>query len=151
MLISAAYAICRGLTISTTVMMVKRSIQLGGKHWHYLCCLTTGRKLSPHQTSEQAILKIIKSSKTHNFIKSIDILFCEEIGQVSADFSSYIDIILLRIRNNNIYGLLIIGKIDHKQIQPIEGRPFVTSSHIIPRFSMVELKHSVRTNGDSFW
>ena len=121
------------------------------KHWLYLFCLPTGRNLSTHQTSEQAILKIIKSPKTHNFIKSIDILFCEEIGQVSADFSSYIDIILLRIRNNNIYGLLIIGKIDHKQIQPIEGKLFLTSCHIIPYFRIVELKHSAKANGDPFW
>ena len=37
-LIIAVYAICRGLTISSTAMMAKRVIQLGGKHWHYLFC-----------------------------------------------------------------------------------------------------------------
>ena len=91
MLIIVVYAICRGSTISTTAMMAKRAIQLGGKHWHYLFCLPTGRSLSPHQISEQAILKIIKSPKTHNFIKSIDVLCCDEIGQVSAEFFSSID------------------------------------------------------------
>ena len=123
------------------------------KHWLYLFCLPTGRNLSTHQTSEQAILKIIKSPKTHNFIKSIDILFCDEIGQVSAEFLSSIGIIFRRVRNNNIFlgGLLIIGTIGYPQIQPIEGRPFLTSYHMIPCFRMVELKHSVRANGDPSW
>ena len=46
MSIIALYTICRGLTISTTAMMAKRVIKLSGKHWHYLCCLPTGRNLS---------------------------------------------------------------------------------------------------------
>ena len=45
-------------------------------------------------------------------------------------------------------GLLIISTIEHTQIKPIEGRPFLTSSHIISCFRMVELKHSVRANSD---
>ena len=112
-----------------------------------------GKNLSPHQISEQAILKIIKSPKTHNFSKSIDISFCDEIGQVSAEIFSCINIILRRVRNNNIFlgGLVIIGTIDHTQIQPIEGRQFLTSSHIILCFRMVELKHSVRANSEHSW
>ena len=147
------YAICRGLSIATTEMMAKRAIQLGGKQWHYLFCLPTGRNLSSHQISKQAILKIIKSSRTYNFIKLIDIIFNDEIGQVSAEFLSSIDITLRRVRNNNIFlgGLLIIGTIDHKQIQPIEGKLFLTSCHIIPYFRIVELKHSAKANGDPFW
>ena len=134
-------------------MMAKRAIQLGGKRWHYLFGVPTGRNLSPHQISEQKILNIIKTSKILNFIKSIDILFCDEIGQVSAEFSSSIDIGLRRVSNNNIVlgGLLIIGTIEHTQIQPIERRLFLTSSHVIPCFRMVELKHSVRANSDPSW
>ena len=101
----------------------------------------------------EAILKIIKSPKTHNFIKSIDIVFCYEIGQVSAESLSSIDIILRRVRKNNIFlgGLFIISTIGHTQIQPIEGRPFLTSFHIIPCFRTVKLKHSVRANKDPSW
>ena len=73
MLVIEIYAICRGLTIYTTTMMAKRAIQSGGKHWHYLFGLPTGRNLSPHQISEQAILQIIKTPKILNFIKSIDV------------------------------------------------------------------------------
>ena len=55
MLVIIIYAIRRGLTISMTAMMAKRTIQLGGKHWHYLFGSPTGRNLSPHKISEQAI------------------------------------------------------------------------------------------------
>ena len=94
-----------------------------------------------------------KTPKILKFIKSIDIQFCDENGQVSAEFLSSIDIILRRVRNNNIFlgGLFIIGTIDHTQIKPIEGRQFLTLSHIIPCFRMVVLKPSVRANSDPSW
>ena len=98
--------------------MAKRAIQLGGKNCHNLFGLPTGRNLSPHQISEQSILKIIKIPKIIIFFKSIDILFCNEIGQVSAGFFSSIDIILRRDRYDNTFlsGLLIIGTIDQTRI-----------------------------------
>ena len=37
---------------------------------------------------------------------------------------------------------------EHTQIQPINGRPFLTSCHIIPCFQVVALKHSVRASND---
>ena len=134
-------------------MMASRAIKFSGKHWHYLFCLHNGRILSPIQLSGQRILKIVESSKTHNFIKSIDILFCDEIGQVSAEFLFSIDIVLRRVSNNNIFfgGSLTIGTIDHTQIQLSEGRPFLTSSHMIPCFRMVESKQSARANSDPSW
>ena len=38
------FAIFRGFTISTTAIMVNRAIKLGGKYWHYLFDLPTGKK-----------------------------------------------------------------------------------------------------------
>ena len=95
----------------------------------------------------------MKTPKILNFIKYIDILFCDEIGQVSAEFLFSIIIVLRGVRNNIIFlgGLLIFGTIDHTKIQPIKDRPFLTSSHIIPFFRMVELKHSVGANSDPSW
>jgi hypothetical protein len=40
-------------------------------------------------------------------------------------------------------GVLLIGTLDHLQIQPINGRPFLTANAIIPGFKMIALKHSV--------
>ena len=58
------------------------------------------------------------------------------------------DIILRNIRNSNIYmdGVLIIFSIDHIQIHPIEGHPFLTSCHIISCFKMSALKNYVRAS-----
>lgn len=69
---------------------------------------------------------------------------------MSADFIATIDIIFRLLQNNCLYlgGVLIISTLDHTQIQPIDGRPFLTSSNIIPIFSMIALQHSVRAADD---
>ena len=45
-------------------------------------------------------------------------------------------------------GAIIISTIDHTQLQPVQGRPFLTSSHVITCFNMVKLSTSVRAAGD---
>ena len=72
------------------------------------------------------------------------------IGQLAADFIATIDIILRRLRNNCLYlgGVLLISTLDHTQIQAIDSRPFLTSSNIIPMFTMIALEHSVRASQD---
>ena len=78
------------------------------------------------------------------------LFFCDEMGQVPSEILATIDIILRRVRDSNIYlgGVLMIFTMDHTQIQPIGGRPILTSCHIITCFKMVALKHSVRASGD---
>ena len=63
---------------------------------------------------------------------------------------STLDIILRRVRNTDIFmgGVIIISTMDHTQLQPINGRPFLLSTHVITCFKMVELQSSVRTAGD---
>ena len=122
------YSISRGLKVTTTAMMCNRALQLGGVHVHKLFLLPTER-LTPHRRSELAIIKLMKSPKRIEFIRSIDVLFFDEMGQVSSEFLATFDIILRKIRNSNIYmgGVLFIFSMDHTQIQPIEGHPFLTS------------------------
>ena len=70
--------------------------------------------------------------------------------QFSAEMLATFGIIMRQVRNSNIFmgGVLIIFTIDHFQIQPIRGRPFLTSCHVIPCFNMVTLEHSVRAAND---
>jgi hypothetical protein len=145
------YSISTGLNVIPTAMMAKRSIQIGGRHWHYLFGLPIGKNLSTHRMAEMSIDNIRRNTVKLNFLLSLDIIFCDEIGQVPAEFLSTIDYIMRRIRNNNIFlgGLMIIATMDHTQIQPINAKPFLTSSHIITCFRMVNLSTSVRSSGDA--
>ena len=62
----------------------------------------------------------------------------------------YLNIILRKIRKNNTFfgGLLVISTMDHKQLPPVKGTPFLVSSHIITCFKFSVLKHSVRASQD---
>ena len=147
----AMYALSKGLNVLPTAVLAKRAIQLGGLHWHVLFCLNTDESLTNHRKAELSIIQIMKDPKKMQLLLTLDVLICDEIGQVPVDFIAVIDIILRRIRGNAQYmgGILIICTLDHTQIQSIgKNRPFLTSSHIIPCYKMVNLSHSVRAYGD---
>ena len=77
-------------------------------------------------------------------------LFFDELAQISAEQIATIDIIMQNLRCSNIPfgGILILGTMDHTQIQPINQLPFLTSSLVLTCFYAVELCHSVRAHGD---
>ena len=130
--------------------MAIMSIQLEGKHIAYLFGLPIEKNLSPHQRAELAIIKLLRDTKKMNFVLSLDILFIDELGQLSSELIAALDIISRRVRETNIFfgGVLIIFTIDHTQIQPFDARSFLTSIHVIPCFRMVALETSVRASGD---
>ena len=45
----ALYAVSKGLRVTTTAMMAKRALQIGGNHWHKLFILPTEKILNPHR------------------------------------------------------------------------------------------------------
>ena len=106
--------------------------------------------MNNHIKTELAIIQILRKPKTLQLILCLDVLICDEMEQLSADFLVVVDIILRRLRENSLYlgGLLAICTLDHLQIQSIERRPFLISTHIISYFLMVELKNSVRASND---
>ena len=112
------------------------------------CCLVVSfSRLFPF-----AISRICKNRKKEDFLLSVNILFADELGQLSAEELSLYDIILRHVRKSTVFmgGVLIIGTLDHLQIQPINGRPFLTANCIIPCFKMVSLRHSVRATGSQY-
>lgn len=144
------YALSKGLFCLPTAVLAKRAIQLGGTHWHSMFCIIPDKKTNVHRKAELAVCQLMRDPQKLNVLRTLDVLFCDEIGQLSAEFIHIIDIILKRVRGNNMFlgGLLIISTLDHTQIQSINSRPFLTHSHIIPCFKMVCLNHSVRAFGD---
>lgn len=149
----AFYCLCQGLNCIPMAILAKRANFLGGKHWHWLFCIPTERGLSLHRKAELAIIKIMKNAAKYNILQTLDVILADEIGQLSSEFIATIDLILRRIRDNNIFfgGVLIISTLDHTQIRSIDGHPFLTSMNVISCFKMVELKTSVRASGDEAW
>ena len=107
--------------------------------------------LTLHQVAELAIEGLLRNPVSLQILKQINVLFVDEIGQISSEMLSTLDIILRRIRNSNIYlgGLLFICTLDHKQLPPIKGKPFLTSPHVLSCFEFIRLEESVRANSDS--
>ena len=77
---------------------------------------------------------------------SLNLIFADELGQISAKEISLYHIILRNIRGSITFmgGILEIGTLDHLQNQPIHGRPFLTSNFIATCFKMIALKNSIR-------
>ena len=81
-------------------------------------------------------------------------IFFNEIGQFSAEVLSTFDIILLKLRNSNIFisGCLRIKfSMNHTQIQPIGDHPFLTSCNIISCFKMFNFENSVKASNYPFF
>ena len=112
---------------------------------------TTDGKLTPYRQVKLALIKLFNDPQKMDFLRTINVIFFDEMGQCSAEFSAIFDIIMRQVRNSNIFmgEVLPIFTIDHSQIQPIRGGPFITSCHVIPYFKMVALEHLVRATNDA--
>ena len=147
------YALSKGLVGLPVAKMSHRSLQIGGSNWDKILCLRGNEDRSNiHRRAENAIERIKKNRLKEDMILSLHILFTDELGQLSAEDISLYDIILRNVRKSTVFmgGLLVIGTLDHLQIQPIVGRPFLTANCVIPCFKMVSLQHSVRATGSDY-
>ena len=94
----------------------------------------------------------MQNNEIHHSLQTLDILFIDELGQVSAEQFCTIDIIKIqKIRSSQtpFGGVLILGTTDHTQLQPINQLPILTSSMMMTCFQMIRLDHSVRAHGDN--
>eukprot|EP00957_Ditylum_brightwellii_P079306 6030244-Ditylum_brightwellii.AAC.1 len=115
-----------GLNVIATVLLATRANYLGGKYWYHIFCLPTEDNLSAYQSTELAIVKLLKNPKKLNFLMILDVILVDEIGKKLSQFIQAIDIILRRIRDNNVFldGVMLIGTLDHTQIKSIKGIHF---------------------------
>ena len=139
------YAISKELRITATAMMCKRALQFGGIYIYQLFLIPFEENLVPYQKSELAILAPMKKPKKLDFLRVVDIVLFDKMGQVSAKHPSTLDIIPRKIRNSNVFmgGILTVFTIDHTQIQLIKGRPLLTSCHVLSCFTMVSLEQFI--------
>ena len=80
----------------------------------------------------------------------MQILFIQEVGQVSSELMDILDIVPLTVRKSISYlgGLLIAVILYQRQLPPVNGKYFTTSPHMIPFFESKVLQHSERANCD---
>ena len=146
------YILSQGLNILSSSLMGIRANSIGGIHLHKLFYLPTENvsSYSSFRSAEYAIQKILRKTVIHHALLTLDVLFFDELAQMSAQQLSTIDIIMRYIRKSQIPfgGILILGTMDHTQIQPINQLPLLTSTLILTCFQAIELKHSVRPHGD---
>ena len=100
--------------------------------------------------SERAIENIKRNIIMLHVSLTLHILNVDEFASLSAQEVSAVDITLRILRESHIpsCGLLLVGTMDHKQIQPINKLTFLTFSLLMTCFEAVELKQSVRAHGD---
>ena len=147
---SCLYALACGLRLLTTAIMATRAASIGGIHIHKIFCIPS-HNASVHRLATLAIQRILRKPKYLHMLLTMDSMFIDEAGQMSAEILSLIDMILRRLRKSPtpFGGVLVMGTMDHAQLAPVKGLPFLLSSHIMTCFTMVRLSHSVRAHQDA--
>ena len=148
------HALCLGLNCATTAVMGERATQLGGVHLHDLFCLPgrTGKEMPSGQIAEIALSRMYARNQVKvEVLRRLDVLLLDEMGQLSAELLTVLDIILRRLRSSMHFmgGVLLIATMDVLQLLPIVGHPPMLSSHCLTSFRFVRLEHSVRAFFDA--
>ena len=107
--------------------------------------------MNPHRIAEIAITRLLRKPAKLNMLRMLNILFLDEVGQLSAEIFSTLDIIFIRVHDNNIFleGLLLVVIVDCTQLQLVKGRSFLLFSHDINCFKMINLSDSGRAYNDA--
>ena len=141
----------KGVVWCTNIYYVKTLSFLGIKHIDHMFCLLFDKKvMSLYRLSDLAIAGLKRFPEKFNTLLILDVLFLDEIGQLPVEVLSTLDIILQRVRNTDIFmgGVIIISTMDHTQLQPINGIPFLISTQFITCFKILKLQSPVRADGD---
>ena len=145
------YSLSQGLRTISTSLMAARANAIGGIHLHRLFSWSSQQNFShPYRCAELAMEKTRNRKTILHILLTVDVMFLDEAGQVSAEQLITIDIILRELRRSQIPfgGVLLLGTMDHCQLQPINMLPFLMCSLITTSFTMVQLNESVRAATD---
>ena len=151
--ISLLYAKCQGLNAMSTAIDARKAANSGGLHLHPLFCFpvnNTKTNVHPMKIAESAIERIMKSPKILYLLRTLDFLYIDEIGKLSSEYMTALDIILRKVRDSTILygGVHIQGSCDHAQIPSPNASPFMTSTHTLTSYIFVQLNQSVRAHSE---
>ena len=92
-----------------------RSVRLGSSQIHQLFCLGISSFSNAHYKAEFLIFKLKCKPVKFNLLQPLDILFIDEVGNVSTELIHMLEISLMRLHKNSIPfgGVLIICTPDH--------------------------------------
>jgi hypothetical protein len=152
LLISNTYALSIGLRGLLVALTSERARRLGGIHIHMAFSIPVMNTAfyTIQSMASKAILALSRTPVRLAFLQRLHVLFIEEIGLVSAELFAVLDTILRAVRqcNEAMGGLVVIGTGDPHQLSPVDGRPFWVSHHMICSFTVIAMKHYVRSSTD---
>ena len=140
------YALCQGLNGTATSLVANRSKQLGGTHIHRLFGLRGfDTTFSTGQIAECTIRDLYRYPEILWMLLSLDFLFIDEFGLLSAELIAILDMILRYIRHSCICmaGVLLFTTLDIKQRMPFVGIPAMLLVFVITEYSFMELTQSI--------
>ena len=94
--VAVLHALSQGLNVVSTALMALRAQAIGGTHLHEFFKFPTSdaARMSPHNAANAALEKIRRKTDLLHALLTVDVLFLDEAGQVSAEQLATIDIIL---------------------------------------------------------
>jgi len=108
---------------------------------------------TPAQLAERAIAQLYRNPEKLELLRTCDVLFLDEAGNVQAEIGSVMDIVLRYIRKSNrpYGGMLILCTMDNLQIDRCKERHPLLSSLFTTSFLFFRLHACVRAADDAPW
>ena len=152
-LMAVLYAVCQGLNCTITATMSERAQELGSEHLNRLLSMPRSHNNSVAQITERCISSLYRKPERLEYLRTLDLLHFDELGNTSAEVLAVKDNVLRYTRNSDRPngGLLTIGTLDNLQIDPCKGRHPLLSPLFISNFIFRRLRQSVRCATDVNW
>ena len=121
-------ALAMGLRLMSTALVGMRANVLGRIHLHCLLCFPTGNSSTPPRMAKLTIQKITRPSQAKflYFVLTMNVLFFDEIGQLSAQQIDALDIILRMLQNTDIPFMAAyitrLGALNRRRREELEQR-----------------------------
>ena len=144
--IGLLFALNNGLNCYVTSLAARRSSHFRCEHIHRLFCIGINSKDDASTAAEKAVKKISEKPLKRAILLSLDVLLIEEIGLISSELLTTIDIILQLVRDSpkTFGGVLILANGDTNQLPSITGSDIFLSPSLLFSFDCHFLKFFVR-------
>ena len=139
------FGLVNGLNCYVTSLASRRSASFNCEHIHRLFCICVN-KHDVATTVDKALQKLRNKPNYCALLMNIDVLLIEEVGVISSELLSVIDLILKNLKNNSssFGGVFVICNGDTNQLPNINGSNVFLSPLLLFCFKAHFLRHYVR-------